>query len=71
MCCIYIYIYIYIYIIGERETKRKRGKKDGREERETKFFIFCDCVIYINYFIELYVKIRTKMLGVLLNELIK
>ena len=44
------YIYIYIYIIGERETKRKRGKKDGREERETKFFIFCDCVIYIILF---------------------
>ena len=50
-----------ILLERERETKRKQGKRDGREERNN----------FLYYLIGLYVKIKTKMLSVLLNELVK
>ena len=55
----------YIILERKRETKRKREKRDGREDRETIFYIF------LYYLIGLYVKIRTEMLSILLNGLVK
>ena len=54
------------------ERERQRGKRDGREERQIIYlFIYIIWLCNLYYLIGLYVKIKTKILSVLLNELVK
>ena len=56
----------------ERERERERVKieeRDRRGERNEFFIINLLCSLY--YFIGLYVQIRIKIFGVLLNKLVK
>ena len=41
----------------ERERQIGKGKRDGREERETDFFFYIICWCSLYYFNKLYVKI--------------
>ena len=55
-------------VVVERERHRGRGE---REMNSFYFFFYIICFYGLYYFIGLYVKIRNKMFGILLKELLK